>query len=485
MCDEGAEVCTLLLRCYSSVSLSLGGGILFHVSCRRSVFPAPDRRIVGLLLLGVAVLVLATGLGLGAPSPADARARLTQCNDGIDNDNPPDGKIDNFDPGCANAADNSETDPATAAQCSDGNENDLPAPSGDGKVDFPKDPGCAFAGNNSEADPARKSQCSDGIDNDQNGTADFAGVPGPPALPPDPNCIWAADNVEALTACSDGIDNETPVGDGKIDWPADLGCGGPNDMSEVNPPQCNDGRDNDGDGTLDFDTIAGQTRDSDCTSLLDNLEGPHPGPPLPLARCADGIDNDADGKTDFPADPGCTSAADDDETDPPLGLPLVLPPCADGRDNDRDGKIDFPADPGCTSAADNDETDVALGGSSSSGAQVLTPFPVVRLRGRVFPGSVLITLLTVSAPQASRVTTYCKGPRCPRKRVAIVAGRQIVRVRKFERRLRAGTVLRIYVTKPGYIGKFTRFRIMNGRPPVRVDGCASKPGSPPRNCPTS
>lgn len=36
---------------------------------------------------------------------------------------------------------------------------------------------------------------------------------------------------------------------------------------------------------------------------------------VPPAQCADGIDNDADGLTDFPADPGCTSATDNDETD--------------------------------------------------------------------------------------------------------------------------------------------------------------------------
>jgi hypothetical protein len=390
---------------------------VFHVSCRRSVLPVPDRRIVGLLLLGAALLVLAAGVGLSAPSPADARARLTACNDGIDNDGDP--------------------------------------------------------------------QCADGIDNPPaDGTADFAGVAGPPALPPDPNCIWAADNVEATRACSDGIDND---GDGNKDWPADLGCGGPNDMSEIDPPQCNDGRDNDGDGKIDTDTnLAGQTADPGCSSPTDDDEtDPPPGPPPPVARCADGIDNDGDGKIDFPKDPGCTSAADDDEADPPIGLPIiVLPPCADGKDNDLDGKIDFPADPGCTSAADNDETDVALGGSST-GTRILSPFPVVRMRGRVFPSSVLITLLTVRAPKASRVTTYCKGSSCPRKRLAVVAGRQTVRVRKFERRLRAGTVLRIYVTKTGYIGKYTRFTVVKGRPPVRVDRCARKPGSAPRSCPAS
>lgn len=45
-----------------------------------------------------------------------------------------------------------------------------------------------------------------------------------------------------------------------------------------------------------------------------------PEPPVPEA-CADGVDNDGDELIDFPADPGCTSANDDDETDatPPPG----------------------------------------------------------------------------------------------------------------------------------------------------------------------
>ena len=39
-----------------------------------------------------------------------------------------------------------------------------------------------------------------------------------------------------------------------------------------------------------------------------------PEPPLPKA-CSDGADNDGDGLIDYPADPGCSSANDDDETD--------------------------------------------------------------------------------------------------------------------------------------------------------------------------
>lgn len=47
-----------------------------------------------------------------------------------------------------------------------------------------------------------------------------------------------------------------------------------------------------------------------------------PPPPPPPAQCADSIDNDADSLIDFPADPGCTDALDNDETD----LPPPPPP---------------------------------------------------------------------------------------------------------------------------------------------------------------
>ncbi len=67
-------------------------------------------------------------------------------------------------------------------------------------------------------------------------------------------------------------------------------------------------------------------------------------------RCSDGMDNDGDGKTDFPNEPGCTSTADDDETDP-----TPLPACSDGMDNDMDGKTDFPMDTDCQSASGETE----------------------------------------------------------------------------------------------------------------------------------
>ncbi|MDQ4049951.1 MAG: hypothetical protein M3131_11320, partial [Actinomycetota bacterium] len=80
------------------------------------------------------------------------------------------------------------------------------------------------------------------------------------------------------------------------------------------------------------------------------------------AQCEDGRDNDGDGRIDFPDDPGCTSPNDDSEADAGTagqggggGGGRDATECSDGRDNDGDGRIDFPNDPGCTSAADDSE----------------------------------------------------------------------------------------------------------------------------------
>lgn len=86
--------------------------------------------------------------------------------------------------------------------------------------------------------------------------------------------VFYAEN--SAPQCSDGIDNDS---DGQTDYPADPGCTGPDDDSEIDP-----------------------------------VVGPDP-------VCSDGIDNDSDGKTDFPADPGCTSATDGSEADQ-----VVVPP---------------------------------------------------------------------------------------------------------------------------------------------------------------
>jgi len=97
--------------------------------------------------------------------------------------------------------------------------------------------------------------------------------------------------VRALTACSDGIDNDA---DGSIDYPADLGCTAPSDSTEL--PQCADGLDNDGDGGID-------TADLGCQTAFEGSRE------NPITSCNDDLDNDNDGLVDW--DGGNGSGAPD------------------------------------------------------------------------------------------------------------------------------------------------------------------------------
>ncbi|HUS29878.1 MAG TPA: hypothetical protein VMZ53_15340, partial [Kofleriaceae bacterium] len=110
--------------------------------------------------------------------------------------------------------------------------------------------------------------------------------------------------------------------------------------------ECEDGKDNDGDGMTDFPDDLGCHAPDD----LDNKEDDRPAP-----LCDDGRDNDGDGKHDFPNDPGCFAPNQDDETDDcPNGA--LCPQCANGVDDDMNGQTDFPNDSGgCASASDPDE----------------------------------------------------------------------------------------------------------------------------------
>ena len=165
---------------------------------------------------------------------------------------------------------------------------------------------------------------------------------------------------------------------------------------------------------------------------------------------------------------------------PPAGS-SGSPQCIDGTDNDNDGYIDFPADVGCGSPVDEDEAGTGIVvGSSNETLRMLTPFPVVRLAGRIQGGGVRITLLTVWGPIGSRITIACRGS-CPRAKTTVSARAQLTRFRAYQRRMRPGTVLRIYITRAGAVGKYTRFTIRRGAAPLRRDGCAL-PDSTPITC---
>lgn len=91
---------------------------------------------------------------------------------------------------------------------------------------------------------------------------------------------------------------------GKIDYPADLGCLTAAASDEWQDAECFDGTtagpfDNDNDG-------ASNSADFSCIIVFN-------GEPRPRAFCDDKVDNDGDGRTDYQADPGCSSMQDHSE----------------------------------------------------------------------------------------------------------------------------------------------------------------------------
>jgi PKD repeat protein len=131
-------------------------------------------------------------------------------------------------------------------------------------------------------------------------------------------------------------------------------------------------------------------------------------------------------------------------------------------------------------------TDAPGGGvlGQSARPQRLSPFPVVRLSGTVRGRVVRVRRLALDAPDGVTISVRCYGRGCPARRpltTTLIEGR-IVRVRRLERRLRPGIVIKILITRPGWIGKYTRFRIRTGKPPSRQDRCLSYGRTRPRSC---
>jgi PKD repeat protein len=122
--------------------------------------------------------------------------------------------------------------------------------------------------------------------------------------------------------------------------------------------------------------------------------------------------------------------------------------------------------------------------------RLMRPFPVVRIAGSYTVGGVRVRLFSVAASSRATVAVRCSGRRCPfhRKRFAprhrgTATAARMLRLRKLERWYPAGVRLIVAVTRAGEIGKYTRFRIRDLKPPTRVDRCLNPGSSRPVRCP--
>jgi len=113
---------------------------------------------------------------------------------------------------------------------------------------------------------------------------------------------------------------------------------------------------------------------------------------------------------------------------------------------------------------------------------LISPWPVVRIAGSLTRRGADLRLVSVRAPRGARVAVRCHG-RCPRPSLRRVARKRVLRLRPYERPLRAGTMLEIRVLSGARIGKYTRILIRQGKSPARRDACVWPGARAPRACP--
>jgi hypothetical protein len=133
-----------------------------------------------------------------------------------------------------------------------------------------------------------------------------------------------------------------------------------------------------------------------------------------------------------------------------------------------------------------------------SGLRLMSPFPVVRVSGERLGRGTRLTLLSVNAPVGAMVGVRCRGRGCPFKKTTrsvkasahaaagLAPATGLVRIRSFARRLlRPGASVRVFVTRAGEIGKYTRLRIRRDKFPARVDRCVTPVNLVPLLCPAA
>jgi Ig domain of plant-specific actin-binding protein len=116
-------------------------------------------------------------------------------------------------------------------------------------------------------------------------------------------------------------------------------------------------------------------------------------------------------------------------------------------------------------------------------ARLLSPFPKIVLAGVLTRSGVAISEFTIRAPRGTLATIRCRGRGCPFRLRRVRLRKARTRVHSLERRLRAGVRIEVSVTKAGFIGKFSRFRVRRGRVPSKKELCLRPGARRPSRCP--
>jgi hypothetical protein len=133
--------------------------------------------------------------------------------------------------------------------------------------------------------------------------------------------------------------------------------------------------------------------------------------------------------------------------------------------------------------------------STRSKPQLLSPFPLVRISGTLTATGARIRLLSVRAPHGALVQVTVS-PACGKQRHAArrcralhasgtLGRRAVIDFRTLARAYRSGTVIVVRVSRTDRIGKYTRFTILRGKAPRRVDQCLMPGATRGSRCPSS
>ena len=115
-------------------------------------------------------------------------------------------------------------------------------------------------------------------------------------------------------------------------------------------------------------------------------------------------------------------------------------------------------------------------------AGFLRPAPRIRFNGQILANGTRVNILGIRAPRGTLVRVTCKGKGCPAKQRRKRIKKGPVRFRNYERFLRAGVRLAIYMRKSKTIGQYTRYQIRAGKLPIRVDRCLRPGKEKPTSC---
>jgi hypothetical protein len=116
--------------------------------------------------------------------------------------------------------------------------------------------------------------------------------------------------------------------------------------------------------------------------------------------------------------------------------------------------------------------------TAPAGLRFLRPFPVVRVAGYIRSHGSRIVVFSVKTTRGAKVDVRCAGRGCPLRHRTFRPGR----IRPLERYLRAGVTITIRVTRPGFIGTYTRVVIRSRKRPGRQDACVLPGDNRPRPC---